>query len=174
RREKLLEIGLRPAVQLTRLEGGAEERDVVRSCGLDHCGRNVEPLRDDHGRDVEAEEGVERRAETIGWQGREERDLGLAEDLDPAVGQAVGVAGEDETGAGQVRFLDDAIEPGVASQQLEREALLALLEEFTDRQPLHLATMPFWNESSDFGVPTECSRLRSCCRRSRVPSLDRT
>src|SRR5690606_35162578 len=175
RREVLLEVQLGPPVQLARLERRAEERDLALPRGLDHHGRDVESLGHDHGRDVETEEGVDRPAELVLRQRRDEHDLGPAEDLDSAVGQPVGVAGENEAGAGQVGLLDDAVQPDVAGQQLEREALLVLLEEIADGQLLHLATTPFENESTDLGLLTaERSRLRSRCRRSCAASLDRT
>src|SRR5690606_29198657 len=117
-------------------------------------------------RDAETEEGVHRPAELVLRQRRDEHDLDLAEDLDSAVGQTVGVAGENAAGAGQVGLLDDAVERDVAGQQRERAALLVLLEEIADGQLLHLATTPFENESTDLGLLTaECSRLRSRCRR---------
>src|SRR5690606_17508528 len=132
RREVLLEVGLRPPVQLARLERGADERDPALPRGLDHRDRDVESLGHDHGRDVEAEEGVQRSAEPVRRQRGDERDLGLAEHLDAAVRQPFGVPGEDEAGAGQVGLLDDAVQAGITAQQLEREALLALLEEIAD------------------------------------------
>src|SRR5690606_22139556 len=142
---------------------------------LDHRDRDVESLGHDHGRDVEAEEGVQRSAEPVRRQRGDERDLGLAEHLDAAVRQPFGVPGEDEAGAGQVGLLDDAVQAGITAQQLEREALLALLEEIADSQHLHRAATPFTNESTGPGSRgAERSRMRSRCRWSCVLNLDRT
>src|SRR5690606_27984262 len=158
---------LRAAVELAGLEGRAQQRDLMVASGLDHHFGDGEPLGDQDRGNVEGEEGPERAAQALRVQAREVGDLRLAEHLDAPAGQPVGVAGQDEAGAGDAGFLDGAVQPTLARQQLEGETLLFLLEELADGQLLHRDPGPFveipWNTA---GLPAEWSRPRPRRRRS--------
>src|SRR5438552_2826014 len=62
RRERLVEERLQAAIELGGLELGADHGHALRPRQLEQLGWRILPLRDDHARQIEPQEGLERRA----------------------------------------------------------------------------------------------------------------
>src|SRR2546428_534221 len=81
-REDLIQVRLQPTVELRRLELGADHRDALGPRQLEQLGGGLLPFRDDHTRQVEGEEGLERAAARRRVERREIGDLGPTQDRD--------------------------------------------------------------------------------------------
>ena len=138
RRERIVEPGLDPVVELVRLECRPQDGDVRLRRFLDDVGGQLEPLRDEHARHREAEELREVGAARLRVEREEVGDLGLAEHLQPFGDEALDVAGQGEARARDVRPVDDALEPLRSLDALELQQIADLLQDLTDLHRGHV------------------------------------
>src|SRR5439155_397977 len=142
RREGVVEERLQAPVELGGLELRADHGDALVARELQQLGRRVLRLRDDDARQVEPEEGLERRAALGGAERGEVGDLRLSQHVDAMRSEALGVACEREARARRLRRRDEAVEAYVPRQGLELQGIALALKQVAHPGSGHRGSRP--------------------------------
>src|SRR5439155_807420 len=142
RREGVVEERLQAPVELGGLELRADHGDALVARELQQLGRRVLRLRDDDARQVEPEEGLERRAALGGAERGEVGDLRLSQQVDAMRSEALGVACEREARARRLRRRDEAVEAYVPRQGLELQGIALALKQVAHPGSGHRGSRP--------------------------------
>jgi hypothetical protein len=132
----------------------------------------VAGLGDEDDGQIEGEEHLQSGLAPFGIERSQEGDLRLAEHLHPVRGEALGEAGEGETGARDVRPLDQATETLLVGEQLQDEASRLVLSRYsTERAGISRAPKVQKIARREAGGPTARRALEvKKCRLSAVRS----
>src|SRR5207253_6527325 len=134
--ERIVQERLEATIELRRLEPRANYRDSFLARELEQFGGGLLSYGDDHARQVELEQRLDRAAPRHGVEGGQVRDFRLAEDMNAVRREARRVAREHEPGARRLGRWDLAVEPQVTGQGLELQRIA--LEQVADlRQGAH-------------------------------------
>src|SRR5688572_4912373 len=131
-REQLLHHWLEPAIDLSRLQRGAQYRHVSRDGEVDERRHRLEPLGDEHTRNGKREELGENPASFRLAERAQVRDLGFAEDLDALRGEASDVTSQGKSRTRDIRILDLAIMAVGTAQLFELERKAQPLDQLAD------------------------------------------